>query len=79
MTKTKLTDEDYDVIVEALTERAMLGTRSMFREQIKNYIPKELLEKTTWDKSAKPIYSILTININQQYGDALLEWEKRRK
>jgi hypothetical protein len=80
MTNPKLSDEDYDAIVEALVNRAMIGARSIAREAINTYMPKKTLEESKWmSDSKKPVIATIMVGVEQVIGDALLEWEKRRK
>lgn len=75
----KLTNEEYQKVVDALTERAVLGATSLLREQLEKRLPKKRLEKGKWSDPEIDLIASLTINVKQVLGDALVEVEKVKR
>lgn len=71
-----MSKKEYEKVVDALTERAMLGAKSVLREQLQARLSKKALEKGEWFGNGLDLCATLTIEMRQVLGDALVELEK---
>lgn len=77
----RLTDEEYDGVVDRLADRVVVAVRGSAKEGIKKYMTKKQLEESKWfSDSTKPVVATIafTLTVDQTIGDALLELEKMK-
>lgn len=78
----KLTNKEYELVINQLAERAVYAQRGTIKAILRNRMPKHKLEKAEWGKgervSGREIEVCIEVTITQCIGDALLELEKLR-